>query len=137
MFNVQSDVIAKTIMLAKKGRWSHAAIAAIAVASLSLSVMSVARAQGGEGTPKLEGIYNTTRNPATINRETPKPDAAFRNYPTWPKGGRLSRLQRRLSCRQHARMNPGSSGCPSRSQREELSPRMFAVNGARRRIRPS
>ena len=89
MLNVQSDAIAKTIMLAKKGRWSHAAIAAIAVASLSLSVMSVAQAQGGEGTPKLEGIYNTTRNPATINRETPKPDAAFRNYPTWPKGGRI------------------------------------------------
>jgi hypothetical protein len=86
MLNVQSDAIAKRIMLAKKGRWRHAIIAVIAVASLSLSVMSVAQAQGGEGTPKLKGIYNTTRNPATINRETPKPDAAFRNYPTWPEG---------------------------------------------------
>jgi hypothetical protein len=86
MLNVQSDAIAKTIMLAKKGHWRHAAIAAITTASLSLSVMSVAQAQGGEGTPKLEGIYHTARNPATINRETPKPDAAFRNYPTWPEG---------------------------------------------------
>ena len=86
MLNVQSDAIANTKTLTKNGPWRHAAIAVIAAASLSLSVMSVAQAQGGEGTPKLEGIYNTTRNPATINRETPKPDAAFRNYPTWPEG---------------------------------------------------
>ena len=78
----------------------NAAIAAIAVASLSLSVMSVAQAQGGEKPPAHKAIYNTTRYPSTTNRETPKLDAAFHNYPTWP-GGRtgLSRLQRRLSCR--------------------------------------
>ena len=87
MLNVQSDTIANTKTLTKKGHRRHAAIAVIAVASFSLSVMSVALAQGGEGTPKLKGIYNTTRDPATINRETPKPDAAFRNYPTWPEGG--------------------------------------------------
>ena len=34
--------------------------------------------------------------------------------------------------------NPGSSGCPSRNKRGDgISPRMFAVNGARQRIRPS
>ena len=87
MLNVQSDTIANTKTLTKKRHRRHAAIAVIAVASFSLSVMSVALAQGGEGTPKLKGIYNTTRDPATINRETPKPDAAFRNYPTWPEGG--------------------------------------------------
>jgi len=87
MLNVQSDTIANTKTPTKKGHRRHAAIAVIAVASFSLSVMSVALAQGGEGTPKLKGIYNTTRDPATINRETPKPDAAFRNYPTWPEGG--------------------------------------------------
>ena len=87
MLNVQSDTIANTKTLTKKGHRRHAAIAVIAVASFSLTVMSVALAQGGEGTPKLKGIYNTTRDPATINRETPKPDAAFRNYPTWPEGG--------------------------------------------------
>jgi hypothetical protein len=86
MLNVQSDTIANTKAPTKKGHRRHAAIAVIAVASFSLSVMSVALAQGGEGTPKLKGIYNTTRDPATINRETPKPDAAFRNYPTWPEG---------------------------------------------------
>jgi hypothetical protein len=64
MLNVQSDAIAKTIMLAKKGHWLHAAIAAITAASLSLSVMSVAQAQGGERTPRLKGIYNTTQDPA-------------------------------------------------------------------------
>jgi len=57
----------------------NAAIAAIAVASLSLSVMSVAQAQGGKGTPVHRAIYNTTR-------ETPKADAAVHNYPTWPAG---------------------------------------------------
>ena len=87
MLNVQSDTIANTKTLTKKGHRRHAAIAVIAVASFSLTVMSVALAQGGEGTPKLKGIYNTTGDPATINRETPKPGAAFRNYPTWPEGG--------------------------------------------------
>jgi hypothetical protein len=85
MSNVQSNAIANTKTLTKNGPWRHAAIAVIALASLSLSVMSVAQAQGGQGTPKLKGIYNTTRNPATINRQTPKPDAAVRNS-TWPEG---------------------------------------------------
>jgi len=58
----------------------NAAIAAIAAASLSLSVMSVAQAHGGEKAPAHKAIYNTTRVPSTMNRETPKPDS------TWPVG---------------------------------------------------
>jgi len=58
-----------------------AAIAAIAAASLSLSVISVAQAQGGEKALAHKAIYNTTRAPSTINRETPKPDS------TWPVAG--------------------------------------------------
>jgi hypothetical protein len=64
----------------------NAAIAAITATSLSLSVMSVAHAQGDEGKPKLKGIYNTVRNPAAIKREPPRPDAVFRDHPTWPEG---------------------------------------------------
>jgi hypothetical protein len=60
--------------------------AATAAALLSLPVMSVAQAQGGEEPPAHKAIYNTTRYPSTTNHETPKLDAAFHNYPTWPEG---------------------------------------------------
>jgi hypothetical protein len=49
MLNVQSDAVAKTIMLAKKGHWRHAAIAAITAASLSLSVYVCGTGTGRRG----------------------------------------------------------------------------------------
>jgi hypothetical protein len=58
----------------------NAAVAAITSASLSLLAMSVAQAHGGEKAPAHKAIYNTTRAPSTMNRETPKPDS------TWPVG---------------------------------------------------
>jgi hypothetical protein len=64
----------------------NAAIAAIASASLSLSALSAVQAQGGERTSPYKAISNTTRDSPTINRESPKPDAAFHNYVTWPEG---------------------------------------------------
>ena len=64
----------------------NVAIAAITSASLSLSVMSVAQAQGGEKTPTHKAIYNTTQDASTINRATPPLDGTFHMNLTWPQG---------------------------------------------------
>ncbi|MGO9698591.1 MAG: hypothetical protein ACLPX7_04930 [Xanthobacteraceae bacterium] len=58
-------------------------IAAIAVTLLSLPLMSGAQAKEAKALPAAhKAIYNTTRTPSTM---TPKADAAYRNYPTWPE----------------------------------------------------
>jgi hypothetical protein len=63
-----------------------AAIAAIA-AALSLSVMSVAQAQGSEKTPAHKAIYNTAQQYApTTNRQAPALDGALHLNLTWPEG---------------------------------------------------
>ena len=62
----------------------HKTIAAITVALLSLPLMSGAQAKEAKAVTIVhKAIYNTTRTPSTM---TPKADAAFRNYPTWPEG---------------------------------------------------
>jgi hypothetical protein len=65
----------------------NAAIIAITSASLSLLAMSVAQAQGSEKMkmPTNRAIYNTTRDPSTINRQTPRLDGTFHSFPTWPE----------------------------------------------------
>jgi hypothetical protein len=55
----------------------NTAIAAIASASLSLSAMSVAQAQGSEKKPIHKAIYNTTQDAPTVNRPTPPVDGIF------------------------------------------------------------
>jgi hypothetical protein len=64
----------------------NAAIAAIAAASLSLSVMSVTQAQDGQKKPTHRAIYNTTQDAPTINRPTPPLDGRFHVELTWPEG---------------------------------------------------
>jgi hypothetical protein len=64
----------------------NAAIAAIAAASVSLSVMSVAQAQGGKKTPAHKAIYNTTLDVSTAHRATPTLDGTFHINLTWPSG---------------------------------------------------
>jgi hypothetical protein len=64
----------------------NAAIAAIAAASLSLSVMSVTQAQDGQKKPTHRAIYNTTQDAPTINRPTPPLDGRFHIELTWPEG---------------------------------------------------
>ena len=49
----------------------NAAVAVITSASLSLLAVSVAQAHGGEKKPTHRAIYNTTRDPSTMNRQTP------------------------------------------------------------------
>jgi len=65
----------------------NAAITVITAASVSLSVMSVAQAQGSEKKPTHRAIYNTTRDPSTINRQTPTLDGTFHGIPTLSDGG--------------------------------------------------
>jgi len=67
-------------------RWRKSATIAIAVASLSLSVMSAAQAHGGEKMPAHKAIYNTTRDPSTADRATPTLDGTFHINLTWPEG---------------------------------------------------
>jgi hypothetical protein len=64
----------------------NAAIAAIAAASLSLPVMSVAQAQGSEKKPTHKAIYNTTQPASMVNRPTPPLDGTFHIELTWPEG---------------------------------------------------
>lgn len=64
----------------------NAAIAVIAAASVSLSVMSVAQAQGSEKMPAHKAIYNTTQDAPTINRATPPLDGTSHMELTWPQG---------------------------------------------------
>ena len=61
------------------------AIAVITAASVSLSVMSVAQAQGSKK-PTHRAIYNTTRDDPTVNRPTPPLDGTFHIELTWPEG---------------------------------------------------
>jgi hypothetical protein len=61
-------------------------VAAILTALLSTSVMSAAQAQGGQKMPTHRAIYNTTRDAATINRESPTLDGTFHINLTWPEG---------------------------------------------------
>jgi hypothetical protein len=60
--------------------------AAIVTALLSMSVMSVAQAQGDEKKPAHKAIYNTTRDAATINSESPTLDGTPHLNLTWPDG---------------------------------------------------
>ena len=60
--------------------------AAIVTTLLSMSVMSVAQAQGGEKTPAHKAIYNTTRDAASTNRASPAPDGTVHLNLTWPEG---------------------------------------------------
>jgi hypothetical protein len=60
--------------------------AAIVTTLLSMSVMSVAQAQGGEKKPAHKAIYNTARDAATTNRESPTLDGTFHLNLTWPEG---------------------------------------------------
>ena len=64
----------------------NAAIAVITSASLSLLAVSVAQAQGGEK-PTHRAIYNTTRDPSTINRRTPTWLDNYHGMPTLSEGG--------------------------------------------------
>jgi hypothetical protein len=64
----------------------NAAIAAIAAASLSLSVMSVAQAQDSQKKPTHRAIYNTAQDAPTVNRPTPPLDGRFHIELTWPEG---------------------------------------------------
>ena len=64
----------------------NAAIAVIAAASVSLSVMSVAQAQGGKNTPARKAIYNTTLDVSTAGRAAPTLDGTFHINLTWPEG---------------------------------------------------
>jgi len=59
--------------------------AAIVTTMLSMSVMSVAQAQGDEKKPAQRAIYNTTRDAATINRESPVLDGTLHLNLTWPE----------------------------------------------------
>jgi hypothetical protein len=63
----------------------NAAIAAITSASLSLSAMSMAQAQGSEKKP-TRAIYNTTQNAPTVNRPTPPLDGTYHMELNWPEG---------------------------------------------------
>jgi hypothetical protein len=65
----------------------NAAIAVITAASVSVSVMSVAQAHGGEKKPNHRAIYNTTRDAPTVNRPTPTLDGIFHGIPTLSEGG--------------------------------------------------
>ncbi len=70
----------------------NAAIAAIVSASLSLLAMSVAQAQGSEKPthqkmPTYRAIYNTTRDPSTISRQTPTWLDNYHGMPTLSEGG--------------------------------------------------
>jgi len=65
----------------------NAAIAVITSASLSLLAVSVARAHGGEKKPTHRAIYNTTRDPSTINRQTPTWLDNYHGMPTLSEGG--------------------------------------------------
>jgi len=68
----------------------NAAIAVITSASLSLLAVSVAQAQGGEKKPIHRAIYNTTRVPSTMNRQTPTWNPWMDNnqgIPTLSQGG--------------------------------------------------
>ncbi len=98
MLNMQRNTAAKTKIPNKGTRWRNAAIAAIATASFSLPVMSVAQArEGSKETPaagmplkkqvaKHREIYNATRTPSTINRGTDgDADGAFHGYFTLPQ----------------------------------------------------
>ena len=62
--------------------------AGIVATLLSLSVMSVAQAHGGEKTPAGKAIYNTARDASTINRESPPLDGTLHTNLTWPEGSR-------------------------------------------------
>ena len=62
------------------------AIAVITAASVSLSVMSVAQAQGSKK-PTHRAIYNTTRDPSTMNRQTPTWLDNYHGMPTLSEGG--------------------------------------------------
>jgi hypothetical protein len=64
----------------------NTAIAAIASASLSLSAMSAAQAQGSEKKPTHKAIYNTTQDAPTVNRSTPTLDGTSHMNLTWPEG---------------------------------------------------
>ena len=67
------------------------AIAVITAASVSLSVMSVAQASEKKPThekmPTHKAIYNTTRDPSTINRQTPTWLDNYHGMPTLSEGG--------------------------------------------------
>jgi hypothetical protein len=70
----------------------NAAIAVITSASLSLLAVSVAQAQGGEKPthekmPTHRAIYNTTRDPSTINRRTPTWLDNYHGMPTLSESG--------------------------------------------------
>jgi hypothetical protein len=64
----------------------NAAIAALASALLSLPAISAVQAYGGQKTSVQKNLYDTTGDTSPVNRETPKPDAAFHSSPTWPEG---------------------------------------------------
>ena len=60
--------------------------AAIVTTLLSMSVMSVAQAQGGKKKPAPKAIYNTTRDAGATNQESPTSDGTFHPNLTWPEG---------------------------------------------------
>ena len=60
--------------------------AAIVTTLLSTSVMSVAQAHEGEKVPAHEAICNTTRDAATITRESSALDGTLHLELTWPEG---------------------------------------------------
>ncbi len=59
---------------------------AIVTTLLSVSVMSVAQAQGGEKMPAHKAIYNTTRAASPMDRESPALDGTLHINLTWPEG---------------------------------------------------
>jgi len=65
----------------------NAAIAVITSASLSLLAVSVAQAHGAEKKPTRRAIYNTTRDPSTMNRQTPTWLDNYHGIPTLSEGG--------------------------------------------------